>query len=300
MKKTIPILILALLLPSCAPAGRPEDRLTVVCSTYPIYLFASFIAQGVEGVAVERLDTGSTSCLHDYSLSMADMKKLEKADVIALNGAGLEEFLEDALAASDAQIIDCSLGVELLENLSHHHEEGEEEHDGHDHGHWDPHYWMDPDNARIMVENLRNHLVLADPDHAAGYEENAWRSDIALRVYQEEITRDVWDKYSPQLGARPKLITFHDGFQYFAKAFGMELLASTISARSWRSRSWSGNTISRWCSPRPTAPTPRQRPSAGRRAAGWPSCPCSWTARSQRRLIWSWAGCAITSIMAII
>ena len=85
---------------------------------------------------------------------------------------------------------------------------------------------MDPDNARIMVENLRNHLVLADPDHAAGYEENAWRSDIALRVYQEEITRDVWDKYSPQLGARPKLITFHDGFQYFAKAFGMELLAS--------------------------------------------------------------------------
>ena len=226
MKKIIPILILALLLPSCAPAGRPEDRLTVVCSTYPIYLFASFIAQGVEGVAVERLDTGSTSCLHDYSLSMADMKKLEKADVIALNGAGLEEFLEDALAASDAQIIDCSLGVELLENLSHHHEDGEEEHDGHDHGHWDPHYWMDPDNARIMVENLRNHLVLADPDHAAGYEENAWRSDIALRVYQEEITRDVWDKYSPQLGARPKLITFHDGFQYFAKAFGMELLAS--------------------------------------------------------------------------
>ena len=226
MKKIIPILILALLLPSCAPAGRPEDRLTVVCSTYPIYLFASFITQGVEGVAVERLDTGSTSCLHDYTLSMADMKKLEKADVIALNGAGLEEFLEDALAASDAQIIDCSLGVELLENLSHHHEEGEEEHDGHDHGHWDPHYWMDPDNARIMVENLRNHLVLADPDHAAGYEENAWRSDIALRVYQEEITRDVWDKYSPQLGARPKLITFHDGFQYFAKAFGMELLAS--------------------------------------------------------------------------
>ena len=52
MKKIIPILILALLLPSCAPAGRPEDRLTVVCSTYPIYLFASFIAQGVEGVAV--------------------------------------------------------------------------------------------------------------------------------------------------------------------------------------------------------------------------------------------------------
>ena len=121
MKKTIFICILAALLslPSCAPAGE-EARLTVVCTTYPVYLFASAITEGVDGVAVERLDTGSTSCLHDYTLSMEDMKKLERADVIALNGAGLEEFLEDALATSDAAVIDCSVGVELLENLSHH------------------------------------------------------------------------------------------------------------------------------------------------------------------------------------
>ncbi|MCI9155470.1 MAG: zinc ABC transporter substrate-binding protein [Lawsonibacter sp.] len=226
MKKIIPILILALLLPSCAPAGRPEARLTVVCTTYPIYLFAAFVTEGVEGVAVERLDTGSTSCLHDYTLSMADMKKLERADVIAVNGAGLEEFLEDALAASDAVVIDCSEGVELLENLSHDHNEDDHDHDGHDHGHWDPHYWMDPENARIMVSNLRNYLVLTDPDYAAAYEKNAYRSDIALRVYQEEIMGDVWEKYSPQLGEPPVLITFHDGFQYFAKALGIELLAS--------------------------------------------------------------------------
>ena len=227
MKKSVLIyaLVLLLALPSCAPA-REEARFTVVCTTYPVYLFASFLTQGGEGVAVERLDTGSTSCLHDYSLSMADMKKLERADVIAINGAGLEEFLEDALATSDAKIIDCSEGVELLENLSHHHEEGEEDEHGHDHGHWDPHYWMDPDNARIMVGNLRNFLVLTDPDHAAAYEKNAGRSDMALRVYQQEILRDVWDAYSPQLGERPRLITFHDGFQYFARALDVELLAS--------------------------------------------------------------------------
>lgn len=227
MKKSFLLCALALLLalPSCAPA-REEARLTVVCTTYPIYLFASFLTEGVEGVAVERLDTGSTSCLHDYSLSMADMKKLERADVIAINGAGLEEFLEDALQTSHAQVIDCSVGVELLENLSHHHEEGEEDEHGHDHGHWDPHYWMDPDNARIMVENLRNYLVLTDPEYAAEYENNARRSDMALRVYQDEIIRDVWEEYSPQLGERPKLITFHDGFQYFARAFDLELLAS--------------------------------------------------------------------------
>ena len=145
------VLSLALLLPGCAPAEGEKDRLTVVCTTYPIYLFAASLAQGVDGVAVERLDTGSTSCLHDYTLSMADMKRLERANIIVINGADLEEFLEDALAASDAAVIDCSEGVELLESLSHHHDEEDRSHDGHDHGHWDPHYWMDPENARIMA-----------------------------------------------------------------------------------------------------------------------------------------------------
>ena len=107
MKKSILIVLLSafLTLPACAPAGEAGARLTLVCTTYPIYLFASSLTEGVEGVAVERLDTGSTSCLHDYTLSMADMKKLERADVIALNGAGLEEFLEDALATDRKSVV---------------------------------------------------------------------------------------------------------------------------------------------------------------------------------------------------
>ncbi|MCI8303815.1 MAG: zinc ABC transporter substrate-binding protein [Lawsonibacter sp.] len=221
MKKTVLIYILALLLalPSCAPA-QEEARLTVVCTTYPIYLLACSLTEGVEGVAVERLDTGSTSCLHDYSLSMADMKKLERADVIALNGAGLEEFLEDALQTSDARTIDCSQGIALLESLSHSHEEDGH---GHDHGHWDPHYWMDPENARIMASNLRNYLVLIDPDHAARYESNGVETaEILLRC--RETAEALLETYLPQ-GA-PGLITFHDGFQYFARAFGLPLLAS--------------------------------------------------------------------------
>ena len=92
MKRPILLTLLAALLlslPGCGAGAEEGPRLTVVCTTYPIYLFASSLTEGVDGVAVERLDTGSTSCLHDYTLSMADMKKLERADVIALNGAGL-------------------------------------------------------------------------------------------------------------------------------------------------------------------------------------------------------------------
>ena len=167
MKRPILSMLLSvlLLLPGCtqAPSGSSqEEGLTVLATTYPVYLFARTVAQGVEGVTVERLNTGSVSCLHDYTLSVDDMKKIEGADVIAMNGAGLEDFMDDALAASSAAVIDCSQGVALLENADHIHEEGD---GGHDHGHWDPHYWMDPGNAAVMVRNLQEGFALADPDH---------------------------------------------------------------------------------------------------------------------------------------
>ena len=105
MKRPILSMLLSvlLLLPGCtqAPSGSSqEEGLTVLATTYPVYLFARTVAQGVEGVTVERLNTGSVSCLHDYTLSVDDMKKIEGADVIAMNGAGLEDFMDDALAAS--------------------------------------------------------------------------------------------------------------------------------------------------------------------------------------------------------
>ena len=212
------LLTLTLSLSGCAAEETDDARLTVVCTTYPIYLFASSVAQGVDGVSVERLDTGSASCLHDYTLSMEDMKKLERADVIALNGAGLEEFLEDALAASDAVIIDCSEGVDLLESPSHDHDADED----HDHGHWDPHYWMDPGGAVTMVGNIRRALEELDPEHAEAYMGGALTACALLGAW-DSLARDLL-RESP--AAVPGLITFHDGFQYFARAYDLPLLAS--------------------------------------------------------------------------
>lgn len=228
MKKRILCIAAALLLllSGCGreEQAKEEPRLTVVATTYPIYLFVSAVTDGVEGVAVERLNTGETSCLHDYTLSVQDMKKIERADVIALNGLGLEEFMEDALAASDAVVIDCSEGVELLENLAHHHEEGGEEHD---HGHFDPHIWMDPDNARIMVGNLVQNLSELDPDYEGAYRDNGLEASALLAAWDgalEDMLRDVReDRPDFEL---PGLITFHDGFQYFAHAYGLPLLES--------------------------------------------------------------------------
>lgn len=226
MKKRIFTLMLAvgLLLTACGQQVPEEPkepaRLTIVATTYPIYLFANSVAGGVDGVEVLRLDTGSTSCLHDYNLTVNDMKKLEKADVIAINGAGLEEFMEDAMSTTGALIIDCSEGVELLENLSHHHDEEDHSHDGHDHGHYDPHIWMDPENARIMIRNITDALVGVDAEHAERYNENYDSAHVLLGTLDHNLEL-IAQNYSVA-----GLITFHDGFQYFAHAYGLPQLES--------------------------------------------------------------------------
>jgi len=222
MKKRLISLLLALfVLAGCSASPVDEEReneIVVVATTYPVYLFASAVASGVETIRVERLDTGNTSCLHDYTLSVNDMKKIERADVIAISGGGLEEFMEDALAASTAAVIDCSAGVELLENLSHHHDEHDHSHDGHDHGHFDPHYWLDPDNGIQMADNLASGLSALCPEAQLCFEQNAGE-------IRDRIPRETYECHRLLDGvAAPKLITFHDGFQYFAHAFEMELL----------------------------------------------------------------------------
>lgn len=227
MKKILSILLAACLLAaagcSTPKSGEEENRLTVVTSTYPVYLFASAVCDGVEGVTVERLNTGETSCLHDYTLSVDDMRMLEKADVVVLNGSGLEDFMSDALATSSAQVIDCSAGVELLENLAHDHEEGDEE--DHDHGHYDPHIWMDPNNAVTMVENLCRSLGEIDPDYEAQYQENMTEATEQLRSWDSAM-RETLAEAEQQGVEISGLITFHDGFQYFAKTYDLPLLAA--------------------------------------------------------------------------
>lgn len=224
-------LILSLLLAGCAPAqggaqsGAEAEGLTIVATTYPVYLFASAVTEGVEGVTVERLNTGETSCLHDYTLSVDDMKRIEGADVIVLNGAGLEDFMEDALAASDAAVIDCAGGVDLLFTLAHSHAHEAEE-AGHDHsGDYDPHIWMSPMCAAQMVYAIQAGLSELDPDNAQVYEENAGAASGRLGSLDMEISA-LFDGLKEQGKEVTGLITFHEGFQYFARDYGLPLLAA--------------------------------------------------------------------------
>ncbi len=230
MKRLWIALLLAglLALPGCGQSSPgEEDSLRLLCSTYPVYLFTTALTQEMEGVEVTLLINSQTSCLHDYTLTVKDMRAIEAADVILLNGAGLEDFMADALSQSHAAVIDCSKNMELLPPLEHH------DHEGHDHGEeYDPHYWMDPRRAAGMVKTIADGLAALDPAHKESYGQR-WISiyDRMGGMAQDmDIAQlmlvDAAGSALPleELCTTDKLITFHDGFQYFAQAFGLELL----------------------------------------------------------------------------
>lgn len=221
MKRLICLVCALLLLTGCVPAGQEPSRMNIVATTYPTYLAALAVTEGVDGVSVSRLDTGSVSCLHDYTLTVSDMKKLSRADVIVINGAGLEDFMSDALASTDALVIDCSEQIDLLPATGHH----DHEHDG-EHGHFDPHYWMDPLNFHTMVGNVRRGLWDLFPGEVApDLSANTTLSFEQLQPLYEFGLKYLYPN-SENAVSVPGLITFHDGFQYLAYTFHLPLLAS--------------------------------------------------------------------------
>ena len=220
MKRICAALMTLLLLCACSPAAEPtSNQVNIVATTYPTYLAALAVTDGVEGVSVSRLDTGSVSCLHDYTLTVNDMKKLSRADIIIMNGAGMEDFLADALASTNATVIDCSQGIDLLPAAGHQDHDHEHHHeDGTDH--YDSHYWMAPYNMTTMVHNLLYDLLpLMDTQAYPLMLENAGQALSLIKDCELECLQ-----LARQAGDNVALITFHDGFAYFAHCFDLPLL----------------------------------------------------------------------------
>ncbi|MBO5892052.1 MAG: zinc ABC transporter substrate-binding protein [Oscillospiraceae bacterium] len=205
MKRLIACLALLFLLCGCAPVQEPAR---VAATTAPVYEFTERLCLGTD-ITVTRLITENLSCVHDYSLSVSQVKAVEGAQLIVLSGAGLEDFMENLLSGKVAA--DSSQNIHLLGcEHDHHHD--------HDHEDTDPHIWLSPENAMVMARNICNSLCAQYPQYQNIFETNLQQLLLDLQALQ-----DYGKQQLEHLNTR-ELITFHDGFAYFAEAFNLTIL----------------------------------------------------------------------------
>jgi len=211
-RKLIPTLLMLLaILCGCASEVPPAQ---IAATTLPVYEFTCRITEGT-GLSVTRLVTEEVSCLHDYSLNVKQVKAAESAELIVISGAGLEAFLEDLLL--DTNILDASKEIELLcPEEGHGHDHGHEEEDHHHEK--DPHIWLSPVNAAAMAQTICDGLCQTYPQHAEAFAANL----LALTTEIEAVA--VYGRQTLASLSCRKMITFHDGFAYFAEAFGLQIL----------------------------------------------------------------------------
>jgi zinc/manganese transport system substrate-binding protein len=217
-------LIFTILLLAFTATGQAADRkLRIVTSFLPIQSHTLAIA-GPHAEVVQLLgkDTGP----HDFQLAPSNVKKLADADLLIINGAGIEDWLDDLVKKSGNKnlvVVDTSKGIKLVESPEeiaiaggghgHHH------HHGHGHG-GNPHIWLDPIIAQKQAANIVAALQKADQEHAAAYAENG-------KTYSAKLAA-LDTRYRATLAPLPNknLVTFHDAFPYLAARYGLNYVGA--------------------------------------------------------------------------
>ena len=178
----------------------------IVASFYPMYIMAKNVAKDVPGVSVQNLTPPLTGCLHDYTVTTNDMKKLADAQVFVANGAGMESFLDKIVAQHpNLKIIQLSEGIPLIKGPGN---EGD-----------NPHIWVSISNAILQVKNLGKAMEQYDPIHNKIYEKNT--ADYTAKL--EALRQKMHSELAPYKGM--SIITFHEAFPYFAKEFDLRISA---------------------------------------------------------------------------
>jgi len=207
-------LVVLLVLSAVLYESDAEEKL-IHCSFYPMYILTQNVAADVPDVAVECMTNTQTGCLHDYQLTPQDMKKLNSAYALVVNGGGMETFLEKAIALFPRlKIIEASEGIQLIGAEQHQHESD----DHHEHQ-FNPHVWVSVSGAISEVKNICKGLMAIDSVNAQKYRSNAEKFIGSL----EELKRKMHQELS--VISDRNIVTFHDAFPYFAREFNLNIVA---------------------------------------------------------------------------
>ena len=204
---------------SCGRPGKAGSEETqILCTMLPVWLFVSNVVGDIEGVEVKLLLPAEASP-HGYSMRPEDKKKIANADIIVMNGYDVEFELQLGSSIKDenqgATIIYASERITPLFMDGGHH--GDDVHQGN--GIRDPHTWVSPKQAIVVVENIRDRLAEVDSSHAEGYRTNA-----AKFIDELEQLVTEYEEASSSFKKR-QIVTGHHAFAYLARDFNIEIVA---------------------------------------------------------------------------
>lgn len=206
------VTILAVSTVSCAQKEEASEKLRVAVTILPLANF-------VENVAGEKVEVSVMvppgANVHIYELTPSQMAALSKAVMYVKVGSGIEfelVWMDKLIAANkDMLVVDCSKGVELQEKVGEHRVE-------HKHGTMDPHIWVSPLNAKIMVRNICDGLVQIDPDNKVFYEQNR---DAYLQKLAQ-LDQDIRNRLSGVANGR--FMVYHPALGYFAREYNLIMI----------------------------------------------------------------------------
>ena len=194
-----------------------NEKVKIVTSFYPMYIIAENLTEGAANVDLVNMADVNVGCLHDYTLTTADMKKVENADIFILNGLGMESFIDKIIESNEnMKVIDSSNNISNLIS---------------DEDETNAHIWTSIENYIIQVENICEGLKINNPDNAEIYENNKNKYKEKLNSLKEEYLDELSD-----LKGR-KAVVLNEAFEYMGQELGIEMITiktdheeSTLSA----------------------------------------------------------------------
>ena len=253
--KKLPLILSILSILSLASFITPVNAdVKVVASIKPLHSLASYL---MDGVGKPDLIVEGYGSPHGFSMKPSHAKILQNADLIFWVGEDLEIFLEKPLSsiAKKAEKIELMeiKGLNVLkfrernifdkhdhddhddhgkkkdDHDDHEHDDhGKKEehadhddhdgHEGHAHGEYDPHIWLDPMNAKVILNKMVEHLIENDAKNASKYKSNLKNAFKDI----DKLTADV----KADLSKSTASIVFHDAYQYFEERFDINILGA--------------------------------------------------------------------------
>ena len=214
--------------------SHAKAELQVVTSIKPIHSLASLL---MDGIGAPKLIVDGSNSPHNFTLKPSHAKMLQNADLVFWVGEDIETFLEKPLdtVAKKARKIEL-MEISQLKKLKFReknifeghddhghgkkddHGHGKKDDHGHAHGEHDPHVWLDPLNAKVILKVMAKNMKMMDKKNSAKYDANLKKANAKIDGLVSEINKVI--------NKNAKYVVFHDAYQYFEKRFGLKTLGA--------------------------------------------------------------------------